>query len=106
MNFICFNSPSHKLFAPHTDPDIIENLKVSEVTKKSVCLAWDRPSGNISFFKLQWTFEKRTYVTTNGTFYRITDLKPGVTYTICITAVTESYSSQSKPFCESVMTGM
>ncbi|XP_026095136.1 tenascin-X isoform X2 [Carassius auratus] len=87
----------------YTKPDVIRNLRVSEITTTSVFLTWDEPAGNIYFFKLQWTDEK-TSATTNTSSYLISGLTAGVSYTFCITAVAADRSTEGETFCISQYT--
>ncbi|ROL51953.1 Receptor-type tyrosine-protein phosphatase eta, partial [Anabarilius grahami] len=88
----------------YAKPNMIMSLKASEVTSSSVFLTWQEPSGNISFFKINWNEEKRMSKTTTNTSYHITDLKPGVNYTFCITAVALDLSTEGGPICISQYT--
>ncbi|KAK9952588.1 hypothetical protein ABG768_018417, partial [Culter alburnus] len=87
-------------------PDVIRNLTMSVVTTSSVFLTWDEPTGNRSFFKLQWTDDEtnRNYTETSNTSHLITDLIPGVSYTFCITAVAADNSTKGETFCISQYT--
>ncbi|XP_016413191.1 receptor-type tyrosine-protein phosphatase eta-like isoform X2 [Sinocyclocheilus rhinocerous] len=85
----------------YTKPDVIRNLRVSEITTSSVFLTWEGPAGNRDFFKVNWTDEKTSNrVTTNNPWYNITDLTAGVNYTFIITAVAADKSTEG----ESVVT--
>ncbi|XP_016341759.1 receptor-type tyrosine-protein phosphatase eta-like [Sinocyclocheilus anshuiensis] len=93
------------LFSPHTEPDVIRNLKVTEITTSSVFLTWDEPVGNRSFFKIQWIGDQiNGYSATTYTSYNITSLTAGVNYTFCITALTADNLGESEPFCISKYT--
>ncbi|XP_052399681.1 receptor-type tyrosine-protein phosphatase eta-like [Carassius gibelio] len=84
----------------YTKPDVIKNLRVSEITTSSVFLTWDEPFGNRSFFKIQWTGDQiNGYSATINTYYNITRLTAGVNYTLCITALTAHNVDESEPFC-------
>ncbi|XP_016091647.1 receptor-type tyrosine-protein phosphatase eta-like, partial [Sinocyclocheilus grahami] len=88
-------------FSSYTEPDVIRNLRVSEITTSSVFLTWEEPAGNRDFFKFNWTDEKTSnHVTTNSPWYNITDLTAGVNYTFIITAVAADKSTEG----ESVVT--
>ncbi|XP_068073554.2 receptor-type tyrosine-protein phosphatase eta-like isoform X2 [Danio rerio] len=86
-------------------PDVIRNFTASQITTSFVFLTW-QPTGNISFFKLQWTDDKtnQNATETNNTFYNITDLTAGVNYTFCITAVAAEQSNEGAAFCISQFT--
>ncbi|XP_026058841.1 receptor-type tyrosine-protein phosphatase eta isoform X7 [Carassius auratus] len=83
-----------------TKPNRIINLTVSEITTSSVCLTWDEPVGNRSFFKIQWMGDKTNGGSTTGSSYNITGLTAGVNFTLNITAVAADNSTEG----ESVLT--
>ncbi|KAF4081223.1 hypothetical protein AMELA_G00158940 [Ameiurus melas] len=71
-----------------TKPDAARDLSVTEITTSSLFLNWTEPIGKRSFFKVQWTNDSITLnSTTSNTFFNITNLNPGVNYTILISAV-------------------
>ncbi|KAF4081225.1 hypothetical protein AMELA_G00158960 [Ameiurus melas] len=71
-----------------TKPDSAGDLSVTEITPSSLFLNWTEPIGERSFFKVQWTNDSITLnSTTSNIFFNITDLNPGVNYTILISAV-------------------
>uniref|UniRef100_A0A8C1J9B1 protein-tyrosine-phosphatase n=1 Tax=Cyprinus carpio TaxID=7962 RepID=A0A8C1J9B1_CYPCA len=79
----------------YTKPDVIRNLRVSEITTSSVFLIWEEPFGNRYFFKLNWTDGKTSnHVITNNTWYNITGLTAGVNYTFNIAAVAADKSTE------------
>ncbi|XP_056307248.1 receptor-type tyrosine-protein phosphatase eta-like [Danio aesculapii] len=86
-------------------PEVIRKFTASQITTSSVFLTW-QPTGNISFFKLQWTDDKtnQNATETNNTFYNITGLTAGVNYTFCITAVASDKSMEVPAFCISQLT--
>ncbi|XP_026058835.1 uncharacterized threonine-rich GPI-anchored glycoprotein PJ4664.02 isoform X3 [Carassius auratus] len=86
-----------------TKPDLIRNLRVTNITTSSVFLTWDEPVGNRSFFKVHWTDDK-TNKTTNNTSYNITGLTAGVNYTCCISAVAADQSTEGEAVCISQFT--
>uniref|UniRef100_A0A9J8BSQ4 protein-tyrosine-phosphatase n=1 Tax=Cyprinus carpio carpio TaxID=630221 RepID=A0A9J8BSQ4_CYPCA len=87
----------------YTKPDVIKELKVTDVTTSSVYLTWNEPAGNRDYFKIKWS-EKRTHVTTNNTSHQITDLNAGVNYTFCITAVAADQLTEGETVCISQLT--
>uniref|UniRef100_A0A9J8D996 Protein-tyrosine-phosphatase n=1 Tax=Cyprinus carpio carpio TaxID=630221 RepID=A0A9J8D996_CYPCA len=87
----------------YTEPEIVRNLRVTEITISSVSLTWDEPAGKRDFFRIQWT-EKRTHATATNTSYNISDLTAGVNYTFCITAVAGDKSTEGETFCISQYT--
>ncbi len=93
------------LFSSLTEPDVIRNLRVTNITTSSVFLTWTEPFGNRSFFKLHWTDDKTNKTTTN-TSYNITGLNAGVNYTFCITAVAADQSTEGETVCISQFTSM
>uniref|UniRef100_A0A671QJZ6 protein-tyrosine-phosphatase n=1 Tax=Sinocyclocheilus anshuiensis TaxID=1608454 RepID=A0A671QJZ6_9TELE len=86
-------------------PEMVRNLRVTEITTSSLSLTWDEPAGNIDFFRIQWT-EKRTHATATNTSYHINDLTAGVNYTFCITAVAADKSTEGETFCISHYTSI
>ncbi|XP_073687768.1 receptor-type tyrosine-protein phosphatase eta-like [Garra rufa] len=82
----------------YTRPGVIRNFTASDITTSSVFLKWNEPAGKRDFFRIQWT-EKRTYVITNDTSYRITGLNAGVNYTFCIAAVAADKSAEGQAIC-------
>ncbi|KAI5100612.1 receptor-type tyrosine-protein phosphatase eta-like, partial [Silurus meridionalis] len=70
-----------------TKPDVVKDLNVIEITTRSLFLNWTEPIGKRSFFKVQWSNNITLNSTTSNTFYNITNLSPGVNYTILISAV-------------------
>uniref|UniRef100_A0A8C1JBS1 Protein tyrosine phosphatase receptor type Jb, tandem duplicate 1 n=1 Tax=Cyprinus carpio TaxID=7962 RepID=A0A8C1JBS1_CYPCA len=92
----------------YTNPDVIRNLTVSNITTSSVFLTWEEPAGNRSFFKLKWADDKTSgnSTETTDTSYQITGLTAGVNYTFCITAVTADKSTKGETVCSSQITSM
>uniref|UniRef100_A0A9J8B9Q8 Fibronectin type-III domain-containing protein n=1 Tax=Cyprinus carpio carpio TaxID=630221 RepID=A0A9J8B9Q8_CYPCA len=89
----------------YTKPNMIINLKVSEITTSSVFLTWEEPVGNRSFFKIQWTgYKINGSSTTNNTSYNITGLTAGVNYTFIITAVAADRLTEGETVCISQFT--
>uniref|UniRef100_A0A9J8BVR4 Fibronectin type-III domain-containing protein n=1 Tax=Cyprinus carpio carpio TaxID=630221 RepID=A0A9J8BVR4_CYPCA len=90
----------------YTNPDVIRNLTVSNITTSSVFLTWEEPAGNRSFFKLKWADDKTSgnSTETTDTSYQITGLTAGVNYTFCITAVTADKSTKGETVCSSQIT--
>ncbi|XP_016315198.1 receptor-type tyrosine-protein phosphatase eta-like, partial [Sinocyclocheilus anshuiensis] len=90
----------------YTKPDVIRNLRVTNITTSSLLLTWEEPAGNRSFFKLQWTDNKTSGNSTEtiNTSYHITGLTAAVNYTFCITAVTGDKSTGGETVCRSQFT--
>ncbi|XP_043083320.1 receptor-type tyrosine-protein phosphatase eta-like isoform X5 [Puntigrus tetrazona] len=83
----------------HIKPEVIRNLIVDNITTSSMFLKWDDPPGNRDFFKLSWTDEKTLKITKN-TWYTITGLTAGVSYSFCISAVAADNSTEGETFCK------
>ncbi|XP_073327843.1 uncharacterized protein [Pagrus major] len=71
-----------------TKPEAVRNPTVTNITTSSVFLIWTEPSGNISFFRVNWTDgnvsdSENVY----QTHINITNLIAGVQYNISVTAV-------------------
>ncbi|XP_062418961.1 receptor-type tyrosine-protein phosphatase eta [Pungitius pungitius] len=73
----------------HTEPEVVRNITVTDITTSSISLTWIEPKGNSSFYGVQWTdgnvSRSNNVTTTNIT---ITNLTAGVQYEITVTAVT------------------
>ncbi|KAM9495385.1 receptor-type tyrosine-protein phosphatase eta-like [Clarias gariepinus] len=79
---------NYSCISAYTKPDLASYLSVTEITISSLFLNWTEPIGKRSFFKVQWSDGSITLnSTTSNTFFNITDLKPGVSYTFLISAV-------------------
>ncbi|XP_043083336.1 receptor-type tyrosine-protein phosphatase eta-like isoform X20 [Puntigrus tetrazona] len=87
----------------YTNPDVIRNFTVSEITTSSVFLTWNEPAGNRDAFRIKWS-EKRTDIIINDTSYRITGLTAGVGYTFCITSLAADKSTEGETVCISQST--
>ena len=73
-----------------SEPDVVRNLTVSEITTSSVSLIWAEPEGNSSFYRVQWTGgEINLLANMSKTSTIITNLTAGVQYTITVTAVAD-----------------
>ncbi|XP_044212573.1 receptor-type tyrosine-protein phosphatase eta isoform X1 [Thunnus albacares] len=74
----------------YTKPEVVRNLNVTAFTTSTVSLTWTKPEGSSSFYRVQWTDGNinQSYIV-NVTFNTITNLTPGVQYTISITAVAD-----------------
>ncbi|XP_053541904.1 receptor-type tyrosine-protein phosphatase eta [Ictalurus punctatus] len=71
-----------------TKPDTASDLSVTEITTSSLFVNWTEPIGERSIFKVQWSNDSITLnSTTSNRFFNITNLNPGVNYTILISAV-------------------
>ncbi|KAI5626890.1 receptor-type tyrosine-protein phosphatase eta-like, partial [Silurus asotus] len=86
----------------YTKPDIVRNLKTSEVTTTSVFLSWTEPLGNRSFFRVQWI---NSSTTTSATSFNITGLTPGTNYTFTVSAVADDNKTEGSVVGLSICTG-
>ncbi|KAF7702231.1 hypothetical protein HF521_001514 [Silurus meridionalis] len=86
----------------YTKPDIVRNLKTSEVTTTSVFLSWTEPLGKISFFRVQWI---NSSTTTSATSFNITGLTPGTNYTFTVSAVADDNKTEGSVVGLSICTG-
>ncbi|XP_052336601.1 receptor-type tyrosine-protein phosphatase beta-like isoform X12 [Oncorhynchus keta] len=88
-----------------TKPEVIRNLSVSEITTSSVSLSWIEPSGNRSFYRVEWTGGSRDMnTTTNVTAFNVTELTAGVKYTFRVTAVAGDEMTEGKNISVSLFT--
>ncbi|XP_053332124.1 receptor-type tyrosine-protein phosphatase eta-like isoform X2 [Clarias gariepinus] len=72
----------------YTRPDIVKNHSFSGVTNTSANLDWTQPSGERSFFRVQWiTGNMSLNSSTYPTAFNITKLQPGTNYTFTVSAV-------------------
>ncbi|XP_035521032.1 receptor-type tyrosine-protein phosphatase eta isoform X2 [Morone saxatilis] len=78
-------------FTVVTNPAVVRNLSVTEVTTSSVFLTWTEPQGNASSYIVQWTAPADSLnSTTTNTSFTIEDLTPGFVYNISVIAVASS----------------
>ncbi|XP_058263388.1 receptor-type tyrosine-protein phosphatase eta-like [Hemibagrus wyckioides] len=88
-----------------TKPDFPRDLRVTEITTSSLFLNWTQPVGERYFFNVQWSNDNKTLnSTTTNTFFNITDLNPGVNYTILISAVAADNITEGEAISLSVYT--
>ncbi|XP_042352632.1 receptor-type tyrosine-protein phosphatase eta isoform X3 [Plectropomus leopardus] len=80
-----------------SEPEVVRNLNVSEITTSSVSLTWTKPEGKSSFYRVQWTDGN---VTDSGNVteahINITNLTAGVQYEITVTAVAGDSSTEGR----------
>ncbi|XP_041705671.1 receptor-type tyrosine-protein phosphatase eta [Coregonus clupeaformis] len=89
----------------YTEPEVIRNLTVSEITTSSVSLSWIEPLGNRSFYRVEWTGGVRDMnTTTNETAFNVTELTAGVKYTFRVTAVAGDDMTEGKTISVSLFT--
>ncbi|XP_062276922.1 receptor-type tyrosine-protein phosphatase eta [Scomber scombrus] len=69
-----------------TKPERVIDLNVTGISTTSISLSWNKPTGNISFYKVQWDGNTRNVTETSKT---ITQLGVGKKYTITVTAVAD-----------------
>lgn len=71
-----------------TEPEVVRNLTVTDVTTSSVFVTWTKPEGNTSFYRVHWTYgEIIDTIDVSETFRNISNLSAGVQYEINVTAV-------------------
>ncbi|GAA6107864.1 titin [Tachysurus ichikawai] len=71
-----------------TNPNVVTSFNISSKTTSSVSLTWNKPQGNRSFFTVNWTGGSvNNSFNTSNTFYNVTGLTAGVSYTFTVTAV-------------------
>ncbi|XP_028263428.1 tenascin-X isoform X3 [Parambassis ranga] len=81
------NSATQSLY---TQPEVVRNLSVTDVTTSSVSVSWTEPLGNSSLYRVQWIGgETKGSVNVSETFRSITNLTAGVQYTITVSAVAQ-----------------
>ncbi|XP_034071781.1 receptor-type tyrosine-protein phosphatase eta isoform X8 [Gymnodraco acuticeps] len=81
----------------YTKPEVVRNLSVTEITTSSISVMWNKPEGNSSSFRVQWSdgnVPKSDKV--NQTQINITNLTAGVHYDITITAVAGDGSTEGE----------
>lgn len=92
-------------FLARTEPAVIRNLTVSEITTSSVFLSWIEPLGNSSFYRVEWTGGSRDMNTTsNETAFNVTELTAGVQYTCRILAINGDEMTEGKNISVSLFT--
>uniref|UniRef100_A0A3Q1AWF7 protein-tyrosine-phosphatase n=1 Tax=Amphiprion ocellaris TaxID=80972 RepID=A0A3Q1AWF7_AMPOC len=75
-------------FSSFTKPEVVRNLTVTDYTTSSISVNWTKPEGSSSFYSVQWTDGNVTEAdNVTETHKNITNLTPGVQYTITVTAV-------------------
>ncbi|MCJ8735809.1 hypothetical protein PDJAM_G00251710, partial [Pangasius djambal] len=80
-------------------------LNAIEITTSSLFLNWTEPRGERAFFKVQWSNDSISLnSTTSNNFFNITDLYPGVNYTILISAVAADNITEGEAIGVSVYT--
>ncbi|XP_047675780.1 titin [Tachysurus fulvidraco] len=96
---------NYSCVSAYTKPDVPKNLTVTDITTSSLFLIWTRPIGERFFFKVQWSNDNITMnSTTRNTFFNITDLSPGVSYTFLISAVAADNITEGEAVVLSVYT--
>ncbi|KAB5565551.1 hypothetical protein PHYPO_G00242870 [Pangasianodon hypophthalmus] len=88
-----------------TKPDVASDLIVIEITTSSLFLNWTGPRGERAFFKVQWSNDSISLSSaTSNNFFDITNLHPGVNYTILISAVAADDKTEGEAIGLSVYT--
>ncbi|XP_053497988.1 receptor-type tyrosine-protein phosphatase eta, partial [Ictalurus furcatus] len=96
---------NYSCISAYTKPDAASDLIVTEITTSSLLVNWTEPIGEKSFFKVQWSNDSVTLnSTTSDRFFNITNLNPGVNYTILISAVAADNITEGEAFGLSVYT--
>ncbi|XP_075325609.1 receptor-type tyrosine-protein phosphatase beta [Odontesthes bonariensis] len=89
----------------YTQPEIVRNLTITEITTSSISLNWIKPLGQSPFYKVQWTdgniTRSSSQAETNITIYNLT---AGVQYGIDVTAVAGDNETKGKATTVSVYT--
>ncbi|KAM9495154.1 receptor-type tyrosine-protein phosphatase eta [Clarias gariepinus] len=90
----------------YTKPGIVRNLSISGVTTTSVNLNWTEPSGESSFFSVQWITGNTSFnSSTSATAFTITNLQPGTNYTFTVSAVAADNKTEGSLVGDSTCTG-
>ncbi|KAK1887148.1 Receptor-type tyrosine-protein phosphatase eta [Dissostichus eleginoides] len=80
-----------------TKPEVVRNLSVTEITTSSISVMWNKPEGNSSSYRVQWSDGNVTKSDkVNQTQINITDLTAGVQYDINVTAVADDGSTEGQ----------
>ncbi|XP_033997475.1 receptor-type tyrosine-protein phosphatase beta isoform X13 [Trematomus bernacchii] len=80
-----------------TKPEVVRNLSVTEITTSSISVMWNKPEGNSSSYRVQWSDGDVTKShKVNQTQINITDLTAGVQYDINVTAVAGDGSTEGQ----------
>ncbi|XP_074490158.1 phosphatidylinositol phosphatase PTPRQ [Sebastes fasciatus] len=80
-----------------TEPEVVRNLSVTEVTTSSISLKWTKPEGNSSFYRVQWTDGTTNHsVKVTETNITITELTAGVQYNFTVIAVAADNKTESE----------
>ncbi|XP_041794912.1 receptor-type tyrosine-protein phosphatase eta isoform X3 [Chelmon rostratus] len=80
-----FTEGQSTAFTQYTKPGKITQLLVDRNTT-SISLTWTPPPGEVFMYRVEWQVD-RSAITTNDTFAVLSELIPGTSYTITITAV-------------------
>ncbi|XP_072241597.1 receptor-type tyrosine-protein phosphatase eta [Leuresthes tenuis] len=89
----------------YTQPEVIMNLTVTEITTSSISLSWIKPLGQSSFYKVQWTDGNITGSSSQSeTNITISNLTAGVQYEIDVTSVAGDNETKGKATAVSVYT--
>lgn len=88
---------SSRIHCAHTEPEVVRNITVANVTTSSISLTWIEPKGNSSSYRVQWTDGNVTHNNSvNTTSITITNLTAGVQYKITVAAVTNEGSTEGQ----------
>ena len=89
----------------HTEPGIIRNFTVFNITTSSVVLKWAEPVGNWFIYRVEWNNGNASMTgTTSQTDFTVENLTPGENYTFALTTVAGDNLTKGKPSVTSVYT--
>ncbi|XP_076861781.1 receptor-type tyrosine-protein phosphatase eta isoform X3 [Brachyhypopomus gauderio] len=83
----------------YTKPDVIRNIRASEITISSVFLNWSEPEGILSFFRVHCSTDLNSVISnysTNARFFNITGLIPGKRYIFLVSAFAADNSTEGQ----------
>ncbi|XP_051778837.1 receptor-type tyrosine-protein phosphatase eta-like [Erpetoichthys calabaricus] len=70
-----------------TKPDVVNNLRISDITASSLSLNWTPPNGNVGSYRVDVPGSTVMNVTTTSAFANLTGLTPGSMYTLQVVAL-------------------
>lgn len=87
------------------EPAVVGNLSITDVTTSSVSLNWDKPVGNATSYRIQWTLGGSTFSdSSTDTSFNITGLTPGSQYNITVSAVAVDSSNEGESILKTTFT--
>ncbi|XP_078805347.1 zinc finger protein ZIC 2a [Oryzias latipes] len=90
----------------YTNPGIIQNL-ISFFNTTSISLNWTAPLGQVFTYKVEWCrggCQNSSSIFVNKSFATLSDLIPGSSYTINITAVAKDNHTLGEPYTSIIVT--